>query len=270
MAAANLPTYASSKTKVGYSESPNPSWTYGQSVDLTKDGQEWLEGTKLGWKQFDTDKEDLNMIYQLMKTGIIPRPVAFVSTISEDGVENIAPYSFFNQVSSHPPVVSISANTRPRIKDTSHNIQTTKGYTINIISEPWVEQANMASVDAPVGVDEWAVCGLTKLPSVHVKAPRVKESAFTMECEFYQLVEIVDPADGTVSGNLILGRVKCIHVRNDMFNERGYVDPTKLKPIARLGDISYASIGPVYRIPGRSWENEEEDIKATVPVYRNL
>lgn len=132
-----------------------------------------------------------------MISGIVPRPIAFVSTLSEDGIANLAPFrslfslfpvplmslnsassrsrnthSWFNQVSPNPALISISisANSNPdgspRPKDTVANIKATKEFTVNIISEPFIENANITSIDAPHGVDEWEISGLTKEPSV--------------------------------------------------------------------------------------------------------
>ncbi|KJA12634.1 hypothetical protein HYPSUDRAFT_152314, partial [Hypholoma sublateritium FD-334 SS-4] len=106
-------------------------------------------------------------LYAIFVSGIVPRPVAFVSSISEDGVENLAPFSWFNQVAPNPPLISFSCLTSSQQeKDTSRDIKATKGFTVNIISEPWVEQANAASIAAPRGVSEWPITGLTRAPSV--------------------------------------------------------------------------------------------------------
>ncbi|KAJ7583335.1 hypothetical protein C8J56DRAFT_953698 [Mycena floridula] len=256
----NLPSFPHDTWQ--YTEPPNPSWGYAEPVDATEVGKRWTDGEKDGWTSYQVSEQDPTKMYNLMKSGIIPRPVAFVSSISDDGVENLAPFSFFNQVSGNPAVISLSCATSPRVKDSAANIKSTRGFTVNIISEPWVQQANMASIDAPDSVNEWPITGLTKAPSIHVKPARVKESAFSMECEFLQSVDLFDPNDPqTVTTNMILGLVKYIHVRNDMLNERGIVDPGKLKPIARLGDISYASIGPGYRIARKVWKTEADDIQ---------
>ena len=96
---------------------------------------------------------------------------------------------------------------------------------------------------------------------MHVKASRVKESAFSLECDLYQAIDIVHPTTGENTSTLILGHVKYIHVRNDVLTERGTVDITKFKPIARLGDISYGRVGDVFRIPRAVWANEESKVE---------
>jgi flavin reductase (DIM6/NTAB) family NADH-FMN oxidoreductase RutF len=123
-------------------------------------------------------------LYQLMLSGIVPRPIAFVSTISNDGVENLAPFSWFNMVTHDPPTLSIACtNGLARIKDTTNNIKSGNGFTVNIISEPFAQQANACSINTPEKMSEWPISGLTKEPSLLVKAARVKESGFSMECE---------------------------------------------------------------------------------------
>lgn len=221
-----------------------------------------MEGEKQGWKTVDAATEEPRKLYGLLLSGIAPRPVAFVSTISEDGITNLAPYSWFNQVSASPPVISVSCSrTRSRMKDTVRNIMATKGFTVNIISEPWVAQANSSAVDAPEDFSEWPVSGLTKEPSIHVKAPRVKESAFSMECELYQTVDIQDPMTSEVTTTMILGLVKYVHVRRDMLDEKGNADPGKLKPVARMGGILYARIKEGYNIKRDRWREDEKSIR---------
>ncbi|KAI0764286.1 hypothetical protein BD413DRAFT_190755 [Trametes elegans] len=249
--------------KPQYTESPNPGFALGQKVSDTPAGRQWLEGEKEGWKTVDTASEDPAKLYALLISGVVPRPIAFVSSVSEAGVENLAPFSWFNQVTHNPPIISVScsASASGGLKDTAANIKATKGFTVNIISEPFLENANYTSLDAPADVSEWPVSGLTKEPSTHVKAARVKESAFSMECELFHTVDIVHPSSGKQTATLILGHVKAIHVRRDVLNERGVVDYTKLKPVGRLGDITYARVGDGFRLPRPAWKLEGEKVQ---------
>jgi len=249
-------------------DAPTPSWTFGQKVDATPEGREWLEGEKAGWKTIDTATEDPRKVYGLLISGIAPRPVAFVSTISEEGIHNLGPFSWFNQVSSFPPVISVSCVMRPpdlkHEKDTLRNIKATKGFTVNIISEPWIKHANVTSIDAPENVSEWAISGLTKEPSIYVKAPRVKESAFSMECELLQTVDILHPVTSEVTNTLVLGSVKYVHVRKDVLDERGNADPAKLKAVARMGGNIYARINEGYKIERHAWREHEKLIQESI------
>ncbi|KAH7903376.1 hypothetical protein BJ138DRAFT_1074133 [Hygrophoropsis aurantiaca] len=215
-----------------------------------------MEGEKEGWKVINTAEADRMKLYTLMISGIVPRPIAFVSTISESGVENLAP---FRQVTHHPPIISFACSKGGNgLKDTAHNVKNSQGFTVNIISEPFVEQANATAIDAPSDLGEWEFSGLTKATSLHVKASRVKESAFSMECELFQAIDIIHPETGEHTSTLVLALVKYIHVRNDMLNERGLVDITKFKPVSRLGDISYARVGDAFRIPRPTWQQEKD------------
>ncbi|KAF9233619.1 hypothetical protein BU15DRAFT_79918 [Melanogaster broomeanus] len=244
-----------------FTRPPNPHWGLGQGVNLTANGNEWMQGEKKGWKVVETATEDPRQLYLLMISGIVPRPIAFVSTVSETGVENIAPFSWFNMVSHNPPLVSISCVNGPvRVHDTTNNVRATKGFTVNIISEPWAEQANVTSIDAPESFSEWPISGLTKEPSIHVKPPRVKESAFSMECELFQAIDIIHPVTGKAGSTMLLGHVKYIHVRNDMLTDRGTVDMTLFKPLSRMGDVTYARVGDGFRLVRPVWEQEKDKV----------
>ncbi|KAG2064656.1 hypothetical protein BDR04DRAFT_1109765 [Suillus decipiens] len=246
-----------------YTQAPNPSWQYGQKIDTTPAGKEWLEGEAAGWKVFNTAETDKVDLYKLFISGIVPRPIAFVSTISEEGIENLSPFSWFNTVTNYPPVISFACNhSAPGVlKDTIANIKTNQGFTVNIISEAFVDNANATAIDAPRGFDEWSISGLTKEKCVEVKASRVKESAFSMECELYKSIDITHPVTGEHNSTLILAHVKYIHVRKDVLTPKGTIDLEKFKPVGRLGDISYARVGDAYRIARGAWAQDEAKIQ---------
>jgi len=256
-----LPPYEHT-TGFKYTMSPNPRWTYGQGIEATPEGRAWAEGEKAGWKVIDASKEDPRKLYTILISGIVPRPVAFVSSMSVDGIENLAPFSWFNQVTATPPLVSFAcSHNSGAAKDTVRNVRAGTGFTVNIISEPWIEQSNITSTDAPFEVSEWPVSGLTKAPSVHVKAARVKESAFSMECELFQAIEIRDPSTNIITSTLVLALVKFIHMRNDIIDpERGVADPGKLKPVARMGGITYAKVSEGYTLPREPWKGIAADV----------
>ncbi|KAH9924529.1 uncharacterized protein B0H18DRAFT_955431 [Fomitopsis serialis] len=243
-----------------FTHPPNPEWSFGQPVDATPEGKAWMEGVKEGWKVVDAETEDPVTMYKLMISGVVPRPIAFVSSVSADGNENLAPFSWYNMVTGSPPLVSIGIIHHPNasrgLKDTAANILATKGFTVNLISEPFVHNANACSVDAPTDVSEWDLSGLTRAKSVHVSAPRVLESAFALECTLFSSQEITHPATGTVTTTLVLGLVKAVHIRRDMLTSRGLVDPTKLRAVGKMGDITYARQGAMFRIPCPDWTPE--------------
>ncbi|PPQ88533.1 hypothetical protein CVT25_009913 [Psilocybe cyanescens] len=263
MSSEQLPPFEKNK---GFkiSTSPNPDWKYGQRIEETPEGRAWAEGEKAGWTVVDTSKEETRRLYAIGIAGIVPRPIAFVSSVSKDGVENLAPFSWFNQVCPNPFVVSFSCahGGQKGVKDTLANVLSGAGFTINIISEPWIEQSNVCSTDAPLEVSEWPISGLTKVPSIHVKAPRVKESAFSMECELLQTVEVKDPATNNPVSTLVLAQVKYIHMRNDILDPvRGLPDPAKYKPMARMGGLTYARVSEGFALPRPPWDSMPEDVK---------
>jgi flavin reductase (DIM6/NTAB) family NADH-FMN oxidoreductase RutF len=186
-------------------------------------------------------------IYKLMIGTIVPRPIAFVSTVSAAGVGNLAPFSFFNGVSSDPPcvVISITRKNDGSKKDTLRNIEETRQFVVNTVSDWMVEPMNQCSGEYPYGVDEMQKVGLTPLPSAKVSANRVKESAIHLECELVQTVEI---GNGNVgSATLVIGRIVMMHFREDVY-EDGKVNIENLKPVARLAGAKYALLGEIFEL----------------------
>lgn len=255
-----------------YTEPPTPGWTLAQPLSATPEGRAWLAGEKQGWEVVHADDADPYRIYQLMVGGVVPRPIAFVSSVSAEGVENVAPFSWFNMVTSDPPVISLGLlHHQPTadasaLKDTAANILATRGFTVNLVSEPFAQHANACSVNAPPHASEWALSGLTRAPSIYVAAPRVKESAFSMECELYAAHPITHPVTGLITTTLVLGRVRALHIRRDTLDARGRVDTRALRPVAKMGDISYARVGGLFRAPRPEWADAERVLAASAAV----
>jgi flavin reductase (DIM6/NTAB) family NADH-FMN oxidoreductase RutF len=178
-------------------------------------------------------------VYKLLIGAVVPRPIAFVSTISREGVLNLAPFSFFTAVSANPPVVAFCpvrrAGRNPN-KDTLNNIVATREFVVNIVSEEFAEKMNACSADFPSDVDEFAASGLTPVPSDLVKPPRVAESHIHMECKLYLTMEFGELPG---SGNLVLGEVVRFHVDDGYFDDFK-IDPDKLRAIGRMGGSAYA------------------------------
>lgn len=181
-----------------------------------------------------------NGAYKFLTSAIVPRPIAFVSTRSVEGVLNLAPFSYFNVVTDNPPTLSVAANLRRgEPKDTLRNVIETGEFVINLVDETMLERMVYTSGDWAPEVDEFAIAGFTPEPSERVRPPRVGESPVAIECRLDQIVSI-----GT--GNLILGRMVLAHVRDDLI-ANGIVDPLKLRPIARLGGDGYTTLGEIRR-----------------------
>ncbi|KAK4055322.1 hypothetical protein OIV83_000605 [Microbotryomycetes sp. JL201] len=239
---------------------PEPDWKPGQGANhLNKDGL-WSASSKT--KEIDPSKEDKGKIYKMMIGAIVPRPIGFISTYSKTGETNLAPFSYFNQVSHDPPMVMVSfahPSGGETLKGTALNILDTQEFTANIISEPFVEAANYTSVDAPHGVSEWGASGLTPVPSKLVKAPRVGESAFSMECKLQHHYHVIND-DGVRTHTVVLGRVVRFHVREDVIdNESLLIDTSKLRAVSRLGGITYARVTSTFEVPRPVWDKVKDD-----------
>lgn len=177
-------------------------------------------------------------VYKLMVGAIVPRPIAFVSTLSSGGIRNLAPFSFFTAVSANPPVICFSPMVRGSDglqKDTLRNICETRQFVVNIVSEDFVEKMNICSAEFPPDVDEWEQSGLTAIPSESVAPERVKESRCHMECK---LVQVVSVSDQPLGGSLVLGEVLRFHVADELFDSYR-IAPEKLNAVGRMGGPSY-------------------------------
>jgi flavin reductase (DIM6/NTAB) family NADH-FMN oxidoreductase RutF len=184
---------------------------------------------------------------KLLISTVTPRPIAWVVSQDSTGRTNAAPFSFFNAFASDPPVVGIGigSHTPQRPKDSRANIQETGQFVVNLVSEETAEAMNITAIDFKPGVDELVQAGLTPLPSVRVKPPRIAESPVAMECELIQIVDL-----GTNTG-LVLGLVLAMHIRDDAVIDaaRHYIDTPKLKLIGRMhGSGWYARTSDLFHM----------------------
>ncbi len=177
-------------------------------------------------------------VYHLLVGVVTPRPIAWVTTLDPEGRVNLAPFSFFNAFGANPPVVVFSPTLRRdgSKKDTLRNLEATGEFVLNAAVESLAEKMNLCSKELPYGQSEAELAGLTLLPSVKVKPPRVAETLVTMECKLLQIVPI---GKGPIAGNLISGEVLVIHIADDVLDDKGRIDPRKLRTIARLGGDYY-------------------------------
>jgi flavin reductase (DIM6/NTAB) family NADH-FMN oxidoreductase RutF len=175
-----------------------------------------------------------------MLHAVAPRPIAFASTIDEDGNPNLAPFSFYNAYSSNPPTLVFSANRRVKnntIKDTYQNIKANGEVVINAVNYNIVRQAALASVEYPTNVNEFEKTGLTPLESEKVKPFRVAESPVQFECRVKQTIEL-GPEGG--AGNLFICEILLMHISQSVLNDKGKIDPHKIDLCARMGGALYA------------------------------
>lgn len=179
-------------------------------------------------------------LHQYILGAVAPRPIAFASTISTEGVRNLAPYSFFNAFSSNPPILIFSSNRRVlnnTTKDTLKNVEDTREVVINVVPHSIARQMALASIEYGPEVDEFVKCGLTPLPSDLVKPFRIAESPVQMECRVENILPL---GDGGGAGNLIICHIVRMHISEAILNDKGRIDPNKIDLIGRMGRFYYA------------------------------
>jgi flavin reductase (DIM6/NTAB) family NADH-FMN oxidoreductase RutF len=181
--------------------------------------------------------------YRLMISCILPRPIAFVTTLSREGVTNLAPFSFFNGVSSNPPVVSIAVSTKRdgSKKDTWRNAEETGEFVVNVVVPELMDAVITGAKELPHNVSELELSKQPTLPSVRVKPPRLANSPIHLECTLLKVVEV----EGT---GLLLGRVVLYHVKDEVLRD-GRVDPRRVTFVGRLGDDLYCRVTDLFERP---------------------
>lgn len=175
-----------------------------------------------------------------LQSAVAPRPIAFASTIDEKGRPNLSPFSFFNVFSSNPPILVFSPARRVRDNTTKHtleNCQATKQVVINVVNYDIVQQMSLSSTEYPDGVNEFIKSGLTMLPSDIVKPYRVAESPVQMECKVNEIIALGDKGG---AGNLIICEVVKIHIHENILNDKGMIDQSKIDLVSRLGGNWYS------------------------------
>lgn len=197
------------------------------------------------YRVFDAEKIDHRQAYRLCVGSIVPRPIAWVSSIDANGVANLAPFSFFTLVSHYPPMVSISVGERAnRAKDTAANIEATKGYVIHTVVDGWEEPMNESSANFEPEYDEFTAVKLEKIPSDVVAAPRIKNAPIAMECTWDRTL-VFGEEWRTYS---VIGRILRWHIREDLLTERNYIDAYKLSPVGRLGGPRYCRTHDIFEM----------------------
>jgi flavin reductase (DIM6/NTAB) family NADH-FMN oxidoreductase RutF len=196
--------------------------------------------------------------YKLLIGTVIPRPIAFVTTVDEQGHVNAAPFSFFNCLSADPAIVAIGVENYDDMtyKDTARNIRHTEQFTVNIVDDAMMEAMNVCAVPFPAGVDELAMAGLTAVPGTHVKCPRVGEAPASLECRRYLTLEVGR------SREIILGQVLAVFARDGLVDPKTkYVDQRGVDAIGRMGGHGYARTRDYFDLPTMSlseWERRRQ------------
>ena len=188
---------------------------------------------------YDPTEHPLLETHNLMIGSIVPRPIAFVSTLSKDGLENLAPFSYFNGICSNPPSIMFCPARRGydgKTKDTLNNIRDTEEFAVNIVSEDFAEQMVSTSTDFEPEVNEFEVSGLTPEPCQKIAPPKVAEAKISFECKLNQIVPVGNEGPG--GGFVIIGTIVLFHIDDDVY-EDGYINLEKLRPIGRLAGNMY-------------------------------
>lgn len=202
---------------------------------------------------YEPGKTPHGLPHDPFKSCVVPRPIGWISSISREGVHNLAPFSQFQNLTFDPPYVMFASNqtTRGRRKDTVVNAEETGQFVWNMATYALREAVNKSAEEVPPDVDEFDLAGVTKAPSRVVKPCRVAESPVHFECAYHQTTRL--PGNGTMGTvDIVFGRVVAIHIADDYLTPDGRIDILKARPIARLGYFDYTSVESIFSmtIPG--------------------
>jgi flavin reductase (DIM6/NTAB) family NADH-FMN oxidoreductase RutF len=209
-----------------------------------------------GFSHFDLASLSQADGYKLLASVILPRPIAWVVTRASEGTGegalNAAPFSFFNIISTDPPLVAISFAKAPdrEGKDTLVHIRERHEFVVNLVSEELADAMNLTATNAPRGVDEIKLAGLEVVPSAIINVPRIAASPVALECKLFQIIE---PGGSSV---IVLGRIAYVHVLAEAFTDLAnlYVDPSKLRLIGRMHGVGgYTTTRDIFTIIRKSW-----------------
>lgn len=200
---------------------------------------------------YETAKGNHGLPHDPLKNCVVPRPIGWITSLSAEGVVNLAPYSFFNIVSERPTIVMYGScgKTPHGQKDTVSNIAATGQFVVNMATWAQREAMHASGASLPPEVDELAHVGLSALPSRLVRPPRVAGAPIHLECVHYKTLEL--PHDDPSGRNaMVLGKVVGVHIDESVLTD-GQIDLSKAKPIARLGYLDYAKVDEVFSMGAR-------------------
>lgn len=197
--------------------------------------------------QYNTKETDPSALYKLLTGTIIPRPIGWISTVDNQGNNNLAPFSYFNMVSSDPPCVMFSTrrdnNTN---KDTLNNVLQNGEFVVNLVTQNVVEQMNTTSQSVAPTVDEFELAGVTPIDSVSIQPKRVKESLVNFECEMIHHYFIDNDSNGGAC--VVIGKIKTMHIDDSILLENNKINLETYKPVARLAGSNYGMLGEIFSI----------------------
>lgn len=190
---------------------------------------------------------DSGILYKLLTGLVIPRPIGWISTVDQNGINNLAPFSFFNAVGEDPPHVMFSTvRTGDKNKDTLNNVLSNKQFVVNLVTEELVEQMNATSEMVASSVDEFELANLTPMASELIKPKRVKEAKAHFECEMVHHYFLEDHKNGGAC--IVIGKVLMMHISDEILMENYRINLDKYKPVARLAGSNYSKLGEMFSI----------------------
>ncbi len=204
---------------------------------------------------YDPEKNDHGLRHNPFKSCVAPRPIGWISTISPEGIHNLAPYSQFQNLTFDPPYVMFSANqtTLGKRKDSVVNTEQTGEFVYNMATYELREAVNKSAAEVPPEVDEFELAGVTKAPSIKIKPCRVAESPVQFECVHHQTLRLPGKGPmGTV--DIVIGRVVLVHIKDEFIRPDGRLDILKIRPLGRLGYYDYTTVDSLFEmvIPGQN------------------
>jgi flavin reductase (DIM6/NTAB) family NADH-FMN oxidoreductase RutF len=204
------------------------------------------------YRSFDFSQLTARQRYKLLIGTVVPRPIAWVTTINPEGRINAAPYSFFNCLSADPPILALGVENHADMsfKDTALNIRMTEEFTVNIVDHAHIDAMNICAVAFPPEVEELQMAGLTTIAGEKVRCPRIAEAPVALECCRHLSLTLGR------SREIILGRVLAVHIREDIVDsEQFYVDQQGLDAVGRMGGHGYATTRDYFDLPTRSLDD---------------
>ena len=210
---------------------------------------------------YETEKNDHGLAQPPFKSCAVPRPICWVSTLSPEGIPNLAPYSQFTNLTFDPPYIAISLSQGhlQNRKDTTNNIEQTGEFVYNMVTYDLREKMNITAAEFPPEVDEFEAAGLEKAPSRLVKPFRVAESPIQFECTYFQTIRL--PGNGRIgTADIIIGKVVVVHIKDEYITEDGKIDIVKIKPLARLGYSDYTTVDHSFEIAASTIAGERDDL----------
>ncbi|MBS7529170.1 flavin reductase family protein [Hazenella sp. IB182353] len=203
--------------------------------------------------QIDPTNQTQKENYKLLIGSVLPRPIAFVTSLRPGGIVNAAPFSFFSVVATEPPMLSITCARKPEgvKKDTLYNIEKQQDFVVHVVTEAQVEKINATAIDFPPDISEAESVGYDLLPSERIGTPRIKQSPIQMECKLHQILPLGGD-EASPNCDLIIGEVVMFHIDPALYRD-GKINTEALQPVGRLAGLNYTTIGKTFTMPRPSY-----------------